>query len=328
MAFTVTRPAGAGSAASLRITIITPCLNGARHIGEALESLGRQGYPNVEHLVMDAGSTDGTLEIVAQFPNSTLISEPDHGSHEAMNKGVARSTGEVIGFLNSDDVYDDGTLDRVAQMFRDDPTLDMLVGGSVVFREQQGGGAWTPIVARDHAKSDGLWPPELTFGAPGLNARFTRRRVFERVGGFDNSYYYGADRKFLISVALAGFKSRPLGQTAIWYRSHDRSFTFNRAQRNAAMFAVENLRMAREFLTRTGLTRDWRRLMLAWHAFEVLRLLGRGAGRLSGATIMSALSQAWRFDPFWPRHLRAAFDYRAAVFESEQRFVGAPAQPA
>lgn len=308
----------AAPAAPLRITVITPCLNGARHISEAVESLTRQGYPDLEHLVMDAGSTDGTLDVVARFAGTTVVSEPDHGPHEAMTKGVVRSSGEIIGFLNADDFYAEGTLAEVGKRFRDDPSLDMVVGGSIVFREDKGGQR-TPIVARDHVNADGLWPPELTFGAPGLNGRFVRRRVFERVG-FDDDYYYGADRKFLIDVALAGFKSRPLGRTAICYRSHDRSFTFNAAHRNAAEFALEDLRMAREFLGRSDLTAEWRRLLLAWHAFEILRLTLRSPGRLGLGTITSALAQALRFDPLWFRHLRTAFGYRSTVFESERRY--------
>jgi glycosyltransferase involved in cell wall biosynthesis len=308
----------AASAVLPRITIITPCLNGARHIGEALASLVRQNYPDLEHLLMDAGSTDGTLDIAARFGGTTIVSELDHGSHEAMTKGIARSLGEIIGFLNTDDFYANGTLAAVGKCFRDDPTLDMVVGGSLVFREEPSG-VRTAIVARDHVNANGLWPPELTFGAPGLNGRFVRRRVFERVGGFDNDYYFGADRKFLIGVALAGFKSCPLGLTAICYRSHDRSFTFNAARRNAAVFAHENLRMAREFLGRPGLSEDWRRLLSSWHAFEVLRLALRGPGRLPVNALIFALGQAWRFDPFWPRHIPAALSYRAAVFEHEQR---------
>jgi glycosyltransferase involved in cell wall biosynthesis len=313
------RPDEAARAVLPRITIVTPCLNGVRHIGEALESLARQHYPDLEHLVMDAGSTDGTLDVAARFRGTTVVSEPDRGSHEAMTKGVARSSGEIIGFLNADDFYAEGTLAAVGRCFQEDPSLDMVAGGSVVFRDEQGGSR-TAIVARDHVRADGLWPPELAFGAPGLNGRFVRRRVFERLHGFDNDYYYGADRKFLISVALAGFKSRPLGRTAICYRSHDRSFTFNEARRNAAVFAAENLRMTREFLDRGGLTEEWRRLLLAWHAFEVLRLLLRGPRRLSIGALTSALTQAWRFDPLWPTRLRAAFGYRDEVFKSERRY--------
>jgi glycosyltransferase involved in cell wall biosynthesis len=314
----VTRPADATRAVLPRITIITPCLNGAPHIGEALASLSRQHYPDLEHLLMDAGSTDGTLDVAARFPATTVVSEPDHGSHEAMTKGVWRASGEIIGFLNSDDFYADGTLAEVGKLFRDDPALDMVVGGSVVFRDEKNG-ARTTIVAREHTNAGGLWPPELTFGAPGLNGRFVRRRVFERVGGFDNDYYYGGDRKFLISVALAGLKSRPLGRTAIFYRSHDRSFTFNESRRNAAVFALENLRMAREFLARAHLTGEWRQILLSWHAFEILRLLLRGPGRLGVVTLISAIAQAARFDPLWPGHVRAAFRYRADMVASERR---------
>lgn len=301
-----------------RITIITPSLNGGRHVAEAIRSLSRQGCSDLEHLFLDAGSTDETIGALAGFPATTLIREPDRGSHDAMNKGVARASGEIIGFLNTDDFYPDQTLAAVAALFGEDPALDMVAGASVVFREREDGRR-VVIVARDHARENGLWPPELAFGAPGLNGRFFRRRVFDRIGGFEVGHYFGGDRHFLIRAALAGVKSRPLGRVSIIYRSHDRSATYNAAQRNAARFALENLQMAREFLSRPSLAGDWRRLLLAWHAFEMLRLALRGASQLGPGTLAPALGEAWRFDPLWFRHLGRAFRYRAAVRRSERR---------
>ena len=94
-----------------RITVLTPCLNGARHIGEAADSVQRQRYPDLEHIVLDAGSTDGTLEILGRYPALKVVSEPDEGAHDAMNKGIREATGEIIGFLNVDDLYPDGLLE-------------------------------------------------------------------------------------------------------------------------------------------------------------------------------------------------------------------------
>ena len=85
------------------ISIITPCLNRANFIEEAIESVLDQISPNVEHIIMDVGSTDGTLELLNNYPHLRIISQPDRGMCEAFNKVIQIASGEVIGFLNTDD---------------------------------------------------------------------------------------------------------------------------------------------------------------------------------------------------------------------------------
>ncbi len=106
----------------MRISIITVCLNSADTIRDARESVGRQTYQEVEHVVVDGVSTDGTQDIVRGFRPKVarLISEPDRGLYDAMNKGIASATGDIIGYLNSDDVYaDSDVLQKVARVFAD-----------------------------------------------------------------------------------------------------------------------------------------------------------------------------------------------------------------
>jgi glycosyltransferase involved in cell wall biosynthesis len=104
-----------------RISIITPCLNGEQFIVDTIESVVRQGYPNLEHIVVDGGSTDATLSLLRRYGYLTVISEPDRGSHEAMNKGIARATGDLIAFMNVDDTYPDDTLATIGAAFLTNP---------------------------------------------------------------------------------------------------------------------------------------------------------------------------------------------------------------
>ena len=83
-----------------------PCLNRVNLIREAIESVLAQDYPNFEHIVIDGGSTDGTLDVLREYRHLKLISEPDNGLYDAVNKGIRLAQGELIGWLNSDDVYD------------------------------------------------------------------------------------------------------------------------------------------------------------------------------------------------------------------------------
>ena len=106
----------------MKISIVTVCLNSAATIESTLKSVQAQDYPDIEHVVIDGGSSDGTLEILQRHRHhlAALISEPDQGLYDAMNKGISLAAGDVIGLLNADDVLNDaGVISRVAQTLND-----------------------------------------------------------------------------------------------------------------------------------------------------------------------------------------------------------------
>jgi glycosyltransferase involved in cell wall biosynthesis len=112
-----------------KISIIVPTLNQARFIEETIQSVISQKYPNLELLVLDGGSSDGTLEILQKYSDSlTWISEPDNGQADAINKGLKIVTGDVVAYLNSDDIYTPNTLLTVGQYFSDHPDCQILTG--------------------------------------------------------------------------------------------------------------------------------------------------------------------------------------------------------
>jgi glycosyltransferase involved in cell wall biosynthesis len=120
-----------------RISIVTPSFNQARYIGATIESVMAQDYPNLEHTVIDGGSSDDTLEILARYPHLTVVSEPDRGHADAINKGFRLATGEIRGFLNSDDTLLPGALVRVAREI--DPGRGRhIVMGRCRFMDDQG----------------------------------------------------------------------------------------------------------------------------------------------------------------------------------------------
>jgi glycosyltransferase involved in cell wall biosynthesis len=115
-----------------RITIITPCLNQAPFIERTICSVLDQGYENLEFMVVDGGSTDGSLEIIQQYKGelALFVGEPDQGPADAINKALSRATGEIVGFLNGDDLYLPGALDAAARAMRT-PTVQWVVGHAV-----------------------------------------------------------------------------------------------------------------------------------------------------------------------------------------------------
>lgn len=116
----------------MKVSIITPSYNYAHFIRQAIES-SAQGGADVEHIVMDGGSSDGTREVLAEFGDKVIWrSEPDGGQSDALNKALAHATGDVIGWLNADDLYLPGAIDHVLQEFESDPDLDVLYGDTVL----------------------------------------------------------------------------------------------------------------------------------------------------------------------------------------------------
>ena len=174
----------------MKISIITVCYNSAETIGHTLRSVREQTYKHIEHIVVDGGSTDNTLEIVAAEGQhvAKLISEKDKGIYDAMNKGINLAHGDVVGFINADDFYaSTNVLSDVAAVF--EKTGSDSCFGDLCYVSQLDP---TRVVrywrSKDFALGSfeaGWCPPHPTF--------FVRRSVYERLGGFDLNFKIAAD---------------------------------------------------------------------------------------------------------------------------------------
>ncbi len=179
----------------MKISVITVCYNSVRTIERSLLSVAEQDYLAVEHIVIDGGSTDGTREILERFRSrlAYLISEPDSGIYDAMNKGLARASGDIVCFLNADDQYASASvLSRVALQMRDH-NLDALMGDVGYFNE----GDFSGMVRR--YRSDRFHPSRLAWGwMPAHPALFLSKKVVQRVGGFKTNYQIAGDFEFIV----------------------------------------------------------------------------------------------------------------------------------
>lgn len=197
----------------IRITVITVCFNSATTILDALESVAAQTHGNVEHIVIDGASTDGTLGLLQRwqkFPIQ-LISEPDGGIYNAMNKGFSLATGEVVGFLNSDDLYaDPSVLSQVATAF-EDTRIDACYANLVYVNKRN------DRIVRYWASSDfvsgmfgrGWCPPHPTF--------YARRRVIDALGPFNESLKMAADVDLMLRyLEVGGIRSKYVPR--VWVR--------------------------------------------------------------------------------------------------------------
>jgi glycosyltransferase involved in cell wall biosynthesis len=182
----------------MKISIITATYNSAATLKDTLSCIGRQDHPDIEHILVDGGSTDDTLKIASGFPHiAKLISEKDEGIYDAMNKGLAMATGDVIGILNSDDVYtDDGILSLIAAAFADPAVrtsyadLQYVRPGDLdkIIR------TWRTGAFKKRSFYYGWMPPHPTF--------FVRKEVYDQVGLFNISLRSAADYELMLRILL------------------------------------------------------------------------------------------------------------------------------
>jgi glycosyltransferase involved in cell wall biosynthesis len=185
----------------VKISVITVSYNSASTIADTVCSVASQKYPDIEHLVIDGSSTDDTVQVVQanRHPNLVVSSEPDAGIYDAMNKGLTRATGEIIGFLNADDLFADAeVLARVAKAFVTDPNIEACFGDLVYVTEDD-----SKVVrywkSRPFDKGDfanGWSPAHPTF--------YIRRSALNRLGQFDLAYQLAADTEFMMRYLECG----------------------------------------------------------------------------------------------------------------------------
>lgn len=174
----------------MKISVITVCFNSARTIADTLHSVAEQTHPDIEHIVIDGASRDNTLDIIKTTQNrvAKLLSEPDKGIYDAMNKGLALATGEVVGFLNSDDVYaDKGCLALIASALSD-VCIDACYGDVEFVSATIPHKTVRYWRAGEYDKKrlvQGWMPPHPTF--------YARRTLYDNVGGFDLRYRLQSD---------------------------------------------------------------------------------------------------------------------------------------
>ena len=180
----------------MKISIITVSYNSIKFIESCIMSVKNQSYDNIEHIIVDGASNDGTLSLLSSMRNnfSTLVSEPDKGIYYAMNKGIQLAKGDVIGFLNSDDFYNnDKIIFKVANIFKHNPSLDCCYADLIYTSKLDTAKNiryWKSNNFYPGLFSKGWCPPHQTF--------FVRRSVYEKYGSFNLDYNIASDVELMM----------------------------------------------------------------------------------------------------------------------------------
>ena len=198
----------------LKFSIITAVFNREDTIGRAIKSVKQQSYNNVEMIVIDGESTDGTCRVIESLiaKDDTFISEPDDGIYDALNKGIVNVSGDIIGFMHSDDKYmHNKVIDKVAQLFADE-SLDIVYGDACFFSS-----AYPNKIMRNYISGE-LSKIRLARGfMPAHPSIFIRRRVYNDIGMFKVDYKIAADYEFLCRlVSRGGYKAHYLTEPLVY----------------------------------------------------------------------------------------------------------------
>lgn len=241
------------------ISIVTPSFNQGWFLEQTINSVLAQGYPRLEYVIQDGGSTDQTLEILKRYQNSFTHweSAPDRGQTHALNLGFRHATGEIMAYLNSDDLLLPGALNYVARYFVAHPKVDVVYGNRILIDEYGAEvGRW---VLPPHDNEVLTWRDYIP-----QETLFWRRSLWEKVGGaFDESFHFAMDWDLLLRFRDAGAKFAHLPRFL-------GAFRFHPSQKTSAQMAdtgAKEIRRLRERSHQRTVTKE----EIDWHALEYLR---------------------------------------------------------
>ena len=243
----------------MKISIITISFNAKATIEKTLQSVANQTYKNIEHIIVDGGSSDSTLDICNSFSHvSKIISEPDKGVYDAFNKGLKLATGNVVGFLNSDDVFFiENSVQEIVNAFTENRTdivygnLDYVTADGKVIRN------WISKPYEKGLVKKAWMPAHPTF--------YCKKEVYDRLGGYNDSFKIGGDfelclrflevhevpsfylNKKLVKMLVGGISNSGLKSKWTIYKEELRAFRLNKISVNPFLFFLYKLKKISQF---------------------------------------------------------------------------------
>ena len=258
------------------ISLITPSYNQAQYLPKTMRSVLNQNYPRLEYFVMDGGSSDNSSQIIEHYAEQLTgwVSQKDSGQADAINQGFARSTGEIMGWLNSDDILFPGALMAIGSYFAAHPEVDVVCGWSLFFREEHPSAGSGISIWYLHEPL-GLRLEYLLYSSYFLpqESVFWRRRVYEQIGELDLNCHVLPDHDYFIRMGLIGVQSATIRPPIGCFRQHKEQKTANKGavrqnQQRIQSHHLENLGVTASQARRRRAY--WQRRMIAERALRKL----------------------------------------------------------
>lgn len=207
------------------ISIITPSYNQGEYIEETIMSVLNGGYENLEHIIIDGGSTDNTLDILRKYKHLNWISEPDNGQTEAINKGFKMAKGDIIGWLNSDDLYHINAIRVAVEAFDCDLNCEFIYPDICRINDKSD---ITEVINIKEFCLDDVVKTGNTIAQPGV---FFRRSIFDKIGYLNESFHYAMDLEFWLRMAKNKINMKKINRTLAYFREHGESKTVSLANK-------------------------------------------------------------------------------------------------
>jgi len=248
-----------------KISIITPVKNSRDTIEKSIKSTLDQNYPNLEYIIVDGKSIDGTVQIIKKYlPQiSCFISQKDRSGIAAQLHGIKKAQGEIIGIINADDFYEPQTLIKIAEEFTKDPSLDIVSCRFRTIRNDE-------IVEEVSAEEMRLDKNKI-ISAIGFNARFYRKSLIEKYGAQLSEDGLGRpfisnDLEYMIRILFKGIKEKTIDHIGYSYIMHDDSLTFSRSAANRIRLFEDRIYIAKKFLNSTefDVPKIWQKTLKKW----------------------------------------------------------------
>jgi glycosyltransferase involved in cell wall biosynthesis len=300
----------------MRISLVTLTLNCPQFIEETFGRIKSEGPFELEHIVVHDGDEAFSCELKKRHPSVIIIKGEGKGATAAAARAVDAATGDFILFLHSDDRLGPTALTRLAACAAARPEVEIWTGGARIFRTLDDGRELTVrwLISWDLCK---LSLENVCDNIPLLMARFCRRSLFDRIGNFDPAFSESSDREFMLRALMAKAVEAPLETLVSEMRQHEYSRTIRSRLDWMPPYLVEHVRIADEWLARSGLDRGVRRFLRNWRAREILRLglYQWRAGRWAVAAKLLMWSEA--MDPLWIFRAFTAFGAHRRRLQSD-----------
>jgi glycosyltransferase involved in cell wall biosynthesis len=291
--------------AVLKLTIVTPSYNQAAFLEATIQSVLQQQYPELDYIIMDGGSTDGSVDIIRAYAASLAHweSQPDRGQAHAINKGFEIASGQIVAYINSDDMYCPGAFDAVAQAFDAHPDAEWVCGPCYALDETKKTTSVMPVQVPADPATWLLRPSGQPYLFPQQGV-FVRKRLVDEVGLFREDLHYSFDFEYFLRILWS--KQRPVQLDTILatFRLHEASKT----TRHESGFTRDDLAIADLYFERASPAHQ-RRLLQQRHEFKSWRILNQCSATAQTVSPRAARRALWQEVLQDPRLLR----YRAVL---------------